>query len=112
MKYIVANANKGEDRLTVKDVEEAEKSTRIFAFGTSSNKVVADYTALSNQLDGTYNNLAKRFIMVGGKPQELMDHKYTSKYKLHELRKTQQEDKPQTIKNVPTQRLLDKLTGG
>ena len=112
MKYIVANANKGEDRLTVKDVEEAEKSTRIFAFGTSSNKVVADYTALSNQLDGTYNNLAKRFIMVGGKPQELMDHEYTSKYKLHKLRQTQQDEQPQTIKNVPTQRLLDKLTGG
>ena len=50
--------------------------------------------------------------MVGGKPQELMDHEYTSKYKLHKLRQTQQDEQPQTIKNVPTQRLLDKLTGG
>jgi phosphotransacetylase len=32
MKYIIANANKGQDRLTVADIKDAEQNTKIFDF--------------------------------------------------------------------------------
>ena len=111
MKYIVANANKGEDRLTVKDVEEAEKSTRIFGFGISAERVQSDYIALDETLNATYNNLARKYIMVGGKPQELMDHEYTRKYKVYKFNQAREKGQAPTISNQPTQSLIDSVIG-
>jgi hypothetical protein len=38
MKYILANANKAEDRLTVADVKNAEENTQILKWFTSPEK--------------------------------------------------------------------------
>ena len=48
MKYILANANKAEDRLTVADVKNAEENTQILKWFTSPQKIKSQYKALEN----------------------------------------------------------------
>jgi len=80
MKYIVANANKGEDRLTVADVKDAAENTNIFGLWDSESKVAANYAALETQLNTSYDSLANAFIMVGGNEAQLDTHKNTANY--------------------------------
>jgi len=80
MKYIVANANKGEDRLTVKDVDDAAKGTNILIFGKAGQTVAADYAAIANTLNDQYDGLAQSYITAGGNPDQLDSHTYTRSY--------------------------------
>jgi len=73
MKYIVANANKGEDRLTVADVIDAAGTTTIFGFRYSDAKVRKNYEALKNTLNQRATTMAKLYVDSGG-AQDLLDN--------------------------------------
>tara|TARA_R100001015_G_scaffold12406_1_gene5233 strand:- start:3543 stop:6200 length:2658 start_codon:yes stop_codon:yes gene_type:complete len=78
MKYIVANANKGEDRLTVADVNDAAQNTAIIRFLMPSEKVDANYRAIQKELNLKYNDLAAKYIENGGNQRQLMKHDYAT----------------------------------
>ena len=66
MKYIVANADKGEDRLTVADVNNAAQTTAIFEFLKAGKTVRANYTALKQTLNARATQLATQFNAQAG----------------------------------------------
>tara|TARA_R100000426_G_scaffold40956_1_gene31673 strand:+ start:88 stop:2592 length:2505 start_codon:yes stop_codon:yes gene_type:complete len=72
MKYILANANKGADRLTVKDVEDAKSATQIISLFTPGNSVVAQYETLESQLNSRFITLLQNFETQGGDVESLV----------------------------------------
>jgi hypothetical protein len=50
MKYIIANANKGADRLTVADINDAANNTRIFALLDDPEQIKKNYSAIEKTL--------------------------------------------------------------
>lgn len=66
MKYIVANANKTEDRLTQKDIDNAEKNTKIIQFIGSAGKVKANYKELQNEFKKKAQGFAMQYRNAGG----------------------------------------------
>ena len=72
MKYILANAIKGADRLTVKDVEDAKESTQIISLFTPGNSVVAQYETLEKQLNSRFITLLQNFETQGGDVESLV----------------------------------------
>ena len=112
MKYIVANANKDEDRLTVADVQDAAASTAIIRFLKPSEEVKADYAALAGQLNQKYTSLAKKYINAGGDPNQIMGHRalIIQQYQQRiEDKKKKQID--MTNVNEATQNLINKVLG-
>lgn len=113
MKYIVANANKDEDRLTVADVQDAAASTAIIRFLKPSEEVKADYAALAGQLNQKYRALANKYINAGGDPEQLMKHGNAlviQQYKAGLLSK-KNEQLDMTNMNEATQSLVNKVLG-
>ena len=72
MKYILANANKSEDRLTRADVQDAEQATRILGFTTGEREVKSSYKNLANDLEAQFLRLSKNYIEAGGNEEFLM----------------------------------------
>ena len=68
MKYILANANKAEDRLTVADVKNAEENTQILKWFTSPQKIKSQYKALENELNSQFRAVGSSYIQGGGTP--------------------------------------------
>ena len=68
MKYILANANKAEDRLTVADVKNAEENTQILKWFTSPQKIKSQYKALENELNSQFKAVGSSYIQGGGTP--------------------------------------------
>jgi hypothetical protein len=66
MKYILANANKDEDRLTRADIEDAANNTEIFKIFTSDRKIRSQYQKLNQELQSQFKNKAQQFIALGG----------------------------------------------
>lgn len=66
MKYILANANKDEDRLTRADIEDAAKNTEIFRIFTSDRKIRNQYQRLNEELQGQFKNKGQQYIALGG----------------------------------------------
>jgi hypothetical protein len=73
LKYIVANANKAEDRLTQKDIENAEESTKIIGF-KSPRAVRSAYEQLQGQLNTQFEGVGRRFIRSGGTNKYILEH--------------------------------------
>ena len=71
MKYILANANKDEDRLTRADIEDAANNTEIFKLFTSDRKIRLQYEALNKELQDQFRNKAQQFIALGGNTRYL-----------------------------------------
>ena len=71
MKYILANANKDEDRLTRADIEDAAKNTEIFSLFTSDRKIREQYKRLNDELQGQFKNKAQQYIALGGNTRYL-----------------------------------------
>ena len=71
MKYILANANKDEDRLTRADIEDAANNTEIFKIFTSDRKIRSQYKDLNNELQEQFRNKAQQFIALGGNTRYL-----------------------------------------
>ena len=66
MKYIIANSNKAEDRLTQKDIDAAAESTRIFSIVGGSPVVLEKYKALKSELNAKFRNSAQLYGESGG----------------------------------------------
>jgi len=73
LKYIVANANKAEDRLTQKDIENAEESTKIIGW-KSPKAVRSAYQQLQAQLNTQFEGVGRRFIRSGGTNKYVLEH--------------------------------------
>ena len=66
MKYIVANANKSEDRLTQKDIENAAKRTQIIQFFGSERTVYQNYKRLQEEFIAKAQADAMKYRRAGG----------------------------------------------
>jgi hypothetical protein len=66
MKYIVANANKSEDRLTQKDIDNAAKRTQIIKFITSPRTIRLNYEALRGEFDDKAESFLNQYKLNGG----------------------------------------------
>ena len=66
MKYILANANKGEDRLTVADVEDAGKRTQLFKFLAGSKEIYNTYKVLRQDLISKSRTAVQNYKAYGG----------------------------------------------
>lgn len=71
MKYILANANKDEDRLTRADIEDAAGRTEIFKIFTSDRKIRDQYKELNQELQDQFRNKAQQYIALGGNTRYL-----------------------------------------
>ena len=72
MKYILANANKSEDRLTRADVQDAEQATKIMGLFTGEKEVKSSYKNLAKDLEAQFLRLSKNYIEAGGNEEFLM----------------------------------------
>jgi len=80
LKYIVANANKSQDRLTRWDIENAEKSTEILPFfnlrtGFTARTVNAKMAALQAEMQSSFARAAKKYQQVGGTNNYILQFK-------------------------------------
>ena len=66
MKYVLANANKSEDRLTRADVEDAAQVTTILGFTTGEREVRSAYKNLQKTLEQQFKQTAKSYMEAGG----------------------------------------------
>ena len=66
MKYILANANKDEDRLTRADIDDAAQDTEIFKLFTSDRKIRLQYQSLNNELQRQFRNKGQQYVALGG----------------------------------------------
>jgi hypothetical protein len=66
MKYIIANANKGQDRLTVADIKDAEQNTRIFDFLNDPEQIRKNYSAIEKELNSQFKKNAGAYVKNGG----------------------------------------------
>jgi hypothetical protein len=66
MKYLVANANKAEDRLTQKDIDNAERNTKIIQFVGSAKKVKENYRQLRGEFVEKAKGTAMQYRAAGG----------------------------------------------
>lgn len=69
MKYIVANANKAQDRLTAKDVENAEKRTKIIEFFANPDQIKKNYGELYIEMNSNFRKQARAYVASGGLPE-------------------------------------------
>ena len=78
LKYIIANANKSEDRLTRWDIENAEKSTSILSFFSfkkrfSAAGVNSQMRALQSELQNNFDKEARNYQQLGGTNNYLLN---------------------------------------
>ena len=66
MKYLVANANKAEDRLTQKDIENAAQRTEIIKFFGSARTVRKNYQNLQQEFSNRAQAFAMQYRRAGG----------------------------------------------
>lgn len=66
MKYIVANANKSEDRLTQKDIDNAAKRTQIIKFITSPRTIRLNYEQLRQEFAEKAGSYLTQYKLNGG----------------------------------------------
>ena len=66
MKYVLANANKTEDRLTRADVEDAAQRTQILGLTTGEDEVRSAYRNLAENLENQFRGIAKAYNFAGG----------------------------------------------
>ena len=111
MKYIVANANKGEDRLTVADVTDASKGTALLRFFKPSDEAAADYKAIRFQLNESYTSLVKKYIMAGGDPNQVLEHEYPTFIKNYTAKIKAEKDKENkdTNQKLSVDELINKI---
>jgi len=78
LKYIIANANKSEDRLTRWDIENAEKSTSVLSFFSfkrrfSAAGVNSQMRALQDELQNNFNKEGRNYQQLGGTNDYLLN---------------------------------------
>jgi|DEB0MinimDraft_6_1074348.scaffolds.fasta_scaffold00010_56 hypothetical protein len=114
MKYIIANANKAEDRLTQKDIEEAGKLTEISKFLEDPTIIERKYKQLGLELNQKFNN-AMDVLLENGTGDQIA--KFVARYpkarsiikyklKIKELQKQEKTNDPNISLDV-----LKSITG-
>tara|TARA_R100000700_G_scaffold41194_1_gene60410 strand:+ start:4796 stop:6847 length:2052 start_codon:yes stop_codon:yes gene_type:complete len=88
--YALANLLKNEDRLAVQDIKRAEQATKQFGFLTSPQYVIARYVALEKQLTEAIQGDIKKAMILGIKPDQIIDYK--EGYSLSNFEKAKKED--------------------
>ena len=66
MKYIVANANKAQDRLTAADVKNAEARTKIFGLFENPEQIKKNYEILGKEMNANFRKQVKTYGANGG----------------------------------------------
>jgi hypothetical protein len=66
MAYLIANANKREDRLTVKDIERAEKRTKILDLFSNPQTIQDNYRLIEKELEKKFEQNAKAYVGQAG----------------------------------------------
>lgn len=66
MKYIVANANKAQDRLTAADVKNAEGRTKIFTLFENPEQIKKNYAQLEKEMNSNFRKQARNYVANGG----------------------------------------------
>jgi hypothetical protein len=66
MKYIVANANKAQDRLTAADVKNAEGRTKILTLFENPKQIKKNYEILAKEMNFNFRKQVKAYGSAGG----------------------------------------------
>jgi hypothetical protein len=66
MKYIIANANKAQDRLTAADVKNAEAKTKIYTLFGNPEQIKKDYKDLADTMNANFRKQARNYVANGG----------------------------------------------
>jgi len=66
MKYIVANANKAQDRLTAADVKNAEGRTKILSIFDNPEQIKKNYEILGKEMNANFRKQARNYVANGG----------------------------------------------
>ena len=74
MKYIVANANKSEDRLTQKDIDNAAKRTQIIKYITSPRTIRLNYEQLREEFAEKAGTYLSQYKLNGGEESYIQDN--------------------------------------
>ncbi len=74
MKYIVANANKSEDRLTQKDIDNAAKRTQIIKYITSPRTIRLNYEQLREEFAEKAGGFLQQYKLNGGEESYIQDN--------------------------------------
>jgi len=72
MMYIIANANKETDRITVRDIENAEKRTKVFALFLNEKQIRKNYGAIERELTGRFKTNVSAYVANGGNPNYVL----------------------------------------
>jgi len=91
MKYIIANANKSEDRLTQKDIDAAAASTQIFTFFGGADLSQARYATLRTELNQKFETAALAYESAGGSSDIIHSFENTEKVKNWKLKQRQRD---------------------
>jgi len=110
LKYIVANANKTEDRLTRWDIENAESNTRVLPFfnfstGFTARTVNAKMAAIQAEMQGSFSRAATKYQQAGGTNNYILTFKnmpYIQQYLFDmEASNLQEQEVIQTLETIP-----------
>lgn len=71
LKYLIANANKAEDRLTQRDIDAAGQLTDIFRFD-SPRKIKGNYAAIVDDLNSKFGEVLAQYQEQGGSNEYLL----------------------------------------
>lgn len=74
MKYIVANANKSEDRLTQKDIDNAAKRTQIIKYITSPRTIRLNYEQLREEFAEKAGTYLSQYKLNGGEESYIQEN--------------------------------------
>ena len=74
MKYIVANANKSEDRLTQKDIDNAAKRTQIIKYITSPRTIRLNYEQLRQEFGEKAGTFLNQYKLNGGDEEFIINN--------------------------------------
>jgi hypothetical protein len=66
MAYLIANANKREDRVTVQDIIRAEKRTKILQFFSNPKTIQDNYRVIGAELEKKFEQNAKAYVGQAG----------------------------------------------
>ena len=89
MKYILANANKGSDRLTVADVDNAGQRTKLFSFFAGSRTITNTYKSIREDLEEAAQAAITEYISYGGLDRGLNNFTYLPQVRARNARLTQ-----------------------
>ena len=78
MAYLVANTYKPEDRLTIKDIEIAERNTKIIKYWTNPRRIQDNYKIIEQDMNTHFVRNAKAYVNIGGGSASFIYSNYQS----------------------------------